>query len=53
MKPSLRLYGVHHVALAWMTIDKNWTPEKGGMINGLASNTVPILDRATPAVVCR
>ena len=50
MKPSLRLFGVHHVALAWMTSDQAWTPEKAGITNGLASNTVPILDRAAPSV---
>ena len=50
MKPSLRLFGVHHVALAWMTSDQAWTTEKAGVTNGLASNTVPILDRAAPAV---
>ena len=26
---SLRLFGVHHVALAWMTTDQDWTSEKG------------------------
>ncbi len=27
--PTLRLFGVHHVALAWMSHDKEWTTEKG------------------------
>ena len=48
MTPELRLYGVDHVALAWMTTDKAWTTEKASATNGLAGNTVPILDRATP-----
>jgi len=46
--PSLRLYGVNHVTLAWMSIDKNWTSEKGTATNNLASRTVPLLDRAAP-----
>ena len=46
--PSLRLFGVHHVALAWMTEDREWTTEKGAQHNNLASNTVPLLDRASP-----
>ena len=46
--PSLRLYGVNHVALAWMSPDKNWTSEKGSANNNLASSTVPLLDRAAP-----
>jgi type IV pilus assembly protein PilM len=46
--PLLRLYGVSHVALAWMTIDSSWTSEKGANNNNLASNTVPLLDRASP-----
>lgn len=45
--PSLRLYGVNHVALAWMNIDRAWTSEKGSATNNLASRTVPLLDRAT------
>ncbi|AMV37656.1 type IV pilus assembly protein PilM [Planctomyces sp. SH-PL62] len=48
--PSLRLYGVTHVALAWMNSDKNWTSEKGSATNNLASRTVPLLDRAAPPV---
>jgi type IV pilus assembly protein PilM len=47
--PSLRLFGVDHIALAWMAEDKEWTTEKGGQHNNLASNTVPLLDRAAPA----
>ena len=27
--PSLRLFGVDHIALAWMAEDKEWTSEKG------------------------
>ena len=46
--PLLRLYGVSHVALAWMTSDRNWTSEKGSANNNLASSTVPLLDRASP-----
>jgi type IV pilus assembly protein PilM len=46
--PMLRLFGVHHVALAWMSHDKEWTSEKGASYNNLASNTVPLLDRAAP-----
>ena len=46
--PFLRLFGVSHVALAWMSIDKDWTSEKGSGNNNLASNTVPLLDRASP-----
>jgi hypothetical protein len=48
--PDLRLYGVHHVALAWETNDKEWTNEKGNDFNNMASNAVPILDRAKPPV---
>jgi type IV pilus assembly protein PilM len=44
--PKFRLYGVKNVALAWMLSDKEWTSEKGASTNGLASNTVPLLDRA-------
>ena len=44
--PSLRLFGVDHVALAWMAEDKEWTSEKGSQHNNLASKTVPLLDRA-------
>ena len=47
--PSLRLFGVDHIALAWMAEDKEWTSEKGSQHNNLASNTVPLLDRAAPA----
>ena len=46
--PSLRLFGVTHIALAWMAEDKEWTSEKGSQHNNLASSTVPLLDRATP-----
>ena len=46
--PLLRLYGVSHVALAWMNSDRNWTSEKGSANNNLASSTVPLLDRASP-----
>jgi type IV pilus assembly protein PilM len=44
--PYLRLFGVHHVALAWMTEDREWTSDKGAQHNNLASNSVPVLDRA-------
>jgi type IV pilus assembly protein PilM len=46
--PVLRLQGVSHVALAWMSIDREWTSEKGMGSNNLASSTVPLLDRASP-----
>src|SRR5262249_10446468 len=48
--PRLRLYGVTHVAVPWMTIEKEWTTEKGKGSNNLASHTVPLLDRAAPPV---
>ena len=44
--PRIRLFGVHHVAVAWMTSEKEWTTEKGQGNNNLASNTIPLLDRA-------
>ena len=31
-----------------MTIENEWTTEKGRGSNNLASNTVPLLDRAAP-----
>ncbi len=46
--PSLRLYGVSHVAVTWYSVDKEWTSEKGNANNNLASRTVPLLERATP-----
>jgi type IV pilus assembly protein PilM len=46
--PLLRLFGVDHVGLAWMAEDREWTSEKGSQHNNLASNTVPLLDRAAP-----
>jgi type IV pilus assembly protein PilM len=46
--PLLRLYGVSHVALAWMISDRNWTSEKGSATNNLAGSTVPLMDRAIP-----
>jgi type IV pilus assembly protein PilM len=46
--PLLRIYGVSHVAFAWMSSDRNWTSEKGSANNNMASNTVPLLDRAPP-----
>ncbi len=45
--PSLRLFGVDHIALAWMAEDTEWTTEKGIQHNNLASTTVPLLDRAS------
>lgn len=50
MTPDLRLYGIRYVNLAWMTIDTKWTNEGAVRTNGLASNAVPILDRATAPV---
>ena len=47
--PNLRLYGVTHVALAWMNADKGWTSEKGSMTNNASSSMIPLLDRAAPA----
>jgi type IV pilus assembly protein PilM len=46
--PILRLYGVSHVALAWMSSDRDWTSEKGSASNNLANRTVPLLDREGP-----
>ena len=46
--PNLRLYGVTHVALAWMNSDKGWTSEKGSMTNNASSSMIPLLDRAAP-----
>ncbi len=48
--PMLRLFGIHHVALAWMDEERDWTTDKGSQTNNLASNTVPLLDRASPPV---
>jgi len=45
-KPELRLFGVHHVALAWMARDPEWTTQKGSANNNLSSNSVPLLARA-------
>ena len=47
LNPKLRVDGVNHVTLAWMTSDKDWSTEKGAKTNGFASNTVPLLPRAT------
>ncbi len=44
--PELRLFGVDHIAVAWLARDPEWTTEKGSRNNNLASNTVPLLDRA-------
>ena len=44
--PELRLFGVDHIAVAWLDKDPEWTTEKGSQNNNLASNTVPLLDRA-------
>lgn len=46
--PQLRLYGVDHVAIAWLLPDKEWTTEKGAASNNLATNTIPLLDRTAP-----
>ncbi len=46
--PQLRLFGVSHVAVAWLTTEKDWTTDKGQSTNNLASKTVPLLDRASP-----
>ncbi|WP_165224477.1 type IV pilus assembly protein PilM [Aquisphaera insulae] len=44
---DFRLFGVSHVALAWMMSDREWTSEKGSATNNLASSTVPLLSPAT------
>ncbi len=44
--PRLRVQGVTHVVIPWLTIDKEWTSEKGKSSNNLASSTVPLLERA-------
>ncbi len=46
--PALRLFGVDHIAVAWLDKDTEWTTEKGMQNNNLANNTVPLLDRAAP-----
>jgi type IV pilus assembly protein PilM len=46
MTPDLRLAGVNHVTLAWLDRDRAWTSDTGSRTNGLASNSVPLLDRA-------
>ena len=46
--PELRLFGVDHIAVAWLDRDPEWTTEKGSSNNNLAGNTVPLLDRAAP-----
>ena len=48
--PALRLFGVHHVAVAWLSKEEEWTTEKGQGTNNLASNTIPMLERASPPV---
>jgi type IV pilus assembly protein PilM len=48
--PQLRLFGVTHVAVAWLLTDREWTTEKGLANNNLPENTVPLLDRTAPAV---
>src|SRR5262249_27301792 len=48
--PELRLFGIDHVALAWISKDNEWTSEKGSQNNNQASSTVPLLDRAAPTV---
>ncbi|MFI5460282.1 MAG: type IV pilus assembly protein PilM [Isosphaerales bacterium] len=46
--PELRLFGVHHVALAWMARDAEWTSQKGSQNNNLSGKSIPLLARATP-----
>jgi type IV pilus assembly protein PilM len=48
MTPEMRLYGVKNVALSWISVDRQWTTEKGAQNNGMSNNPVPILGRATP-----
>jgi len=45
--PELRLFGIHHVALAWMARDPEWTSQKGSQNNNLSGKSVPLLARAT------
>ncbi|WP_422929559.1 type IV pilus assembly protein PilM [Singulisphaera sp. PoT] len=45
--PEMRLYGIRNVTLGWISIDTSWSNQKGSVTNGLASKTVPLLDRAT------
>jgi type IV pilus assembly protein PilM len=48
LDPALRVEGVNHVALAWMTVDRSWTTDKGANNNGVTATPVPLLARATP-----
>jgi type IV pilus assembly protein PilM len=48
LDPRLRINGIHHVTLAWVVYESEWTPEKGSKTNNLSSSAVPILARATP-----
>jgi len=47
--PELRLFGIHHIALAWMARDPEWTSQKGSQNNNLSGKSVPLLARATPS----
>ena len=51
--PAMRLFGVNHVALAWMTLGPRMDHREGKQNNNLASNTVPLLDRASPPAARR
>ena len=44
---DLRIYGVNHVDLAWMTVDRDVDQREGESTNNLSSTTVPLLTRAT------
>ncbi|HZW30381.1 MAG TPA: type IV pilus assembly protein PilM [Isosphaeraceae bacterium] len=48
--PGIRLFGVDHVAVAWLTTETDWTTEKGAQRNNVAGNTVPLLARASAPV---
>ncbi len=47
--PSLRQYGVHHVALSWMTIDKTWTQAMGAGGNGMGKAATLLPRASAPA----
>jgi type IV pilus assembly protein PilM len=42
-RPELRAYGIHHVTLAWVSADKEWTSEKGAAVR---VPPAPVLPRA-------
>ncbi len=48
-RASLRMRGVHHVALNGLLIDKNWVSTQGAAGNGLASGLAGLLPRSSGA----